>query len=732
MLKIKYQRNCFEENFFEVFVYDESRTFESLKPSWTVPYICLLNGEPLSREDWHFEVLEEDEVIFKTCPLELTSALIFGAIAQYSLYIVVGVSIAAGLLLSRRVNLNNPNVDVKSPSPTYNIAITGNQVRLNEPAPVFYGRHLIVPDFACKSYIEYDINSNQIFNAIFSLGPSEKFDIEKIYIDDTDINNFSNFRIEYQGPNFPSQNIGSVYRDVVTAPEVSQNELIFNEFNGAFSACGPGLTTNRIACDIILPNGLYGTNTNGSIGDVSVIFRFDGRKIDDLGNAMGSWFRLSISDIEIGGTFTNVIRQTYIFIVAQGRYEIRAIRLNQKITDLGVANDIQWTGLKSYISNSPALLPTVNFMSVRIQSSSLLSNNSERKFSLIVNRYLPTWSPSGGWTAPQKTRSPAWAAADILRNQKYGSSLSDSKIDLHSLYEIAQICESRKDFFDGIFDKKITTWQAVESVMNVCRSKPIIKSNLISFIRDQKQQIPVCLFSKRNILKESFTIDYLMPDEDAPQAFELEYFSSQSWSSKWVTINAHNFLGTPVRVQRISIIQGITEEKQAQRECAFIAAGLLRGSLISFVTELEGFICSYGDLISVSHDLCGWGQDGDVLEYDELNRIVTVSENIVFSSSDNFASFSSLQGDLKGPYRILPFSENSFKIVDELDLLPGGGFLINTDYNFERTKFQISNSTNYARKCRIIELTPQSETTILVKAVVENEAIHDADRPYRV
>jgi hypothetical protein len=722
MLRVKYQFNCFEEDCCEIISYDKSRTIESLQPSWRGPYICVLNGQPVSRDDWDCEISEKDELIFKAVPTSFLAA-------PWFVYSLLTVSIVAGLYLAKRININNPNENDKSPSPTYNISLSGNRMRLNESVPVIYGTHILVPDLACHNYIEYNTQNEQIYKAIFCIGANRNFKILKILIDDTDISSYSNVDIQYQGPNFPSQAIGNVYRDVITAPEVSNIELQYNKPSGGFSVCGPGVAVSSIALDVVLPRGLYGTNPNGTIGLVTVLFDFQARLIDDAGNSIGFWFNLGTATKNITDATIDVIRKTYFHSVAVGRYEVRGVRINQKIQSPGVANEIQWTGLKGYVNNSLSLPSDANFMGVSIKADSQLSSESQRKFSIIMSVELPTWNPQAGWsTVPNSTSNPAWVVADILRNSVYSEGLADTHIDLDSLYQLSQTCESRLDEFNGVFDKKTNVWAAISAVLNVCRTKPVIKVNKISFIRDEKQPIPVFLFSKRNIKKDSFLIEYSFFDEDSPEIYELEYFNENRWSSDWVTVNSPGFLNTySSKISRQSLIQGITNEKQAKRECAFIAAReFYRRKVISFTTEMEGLICSYGDLVSVSIDLLNWGQDGEVISYDEENKIVTSSEKLTYGSN-NQVSFSSLQGDYRGPYLIQPVSETSFILQNASQ---GAGFYINTDFNYERTKFQLSNSNSLVKICKIIEISPQGKNEVSIKCHEEDSRVYDYDAGY--
>ena len=138
---------------------------------------------------------------------------------------------------------------------------------------------------------------------------------------------------------------------------------------------------------------------------------------------------------------------------------------------------------------------------------------SSRMVNCIVTRKLPTWSLSSGWTGNVPTRSIAWALADILKAD-YGARLSDKSIDLNALYQLDQTWTTRGDTFNAVFDSKLTVYEALSRTCKVGRAVPFIQGGIVRFVRDEPKSIPVALFGPRNIVKNSLTIQYIMPSED--------------------------------------------------------------------------------------------------------------------------------------------------------------------------------------------------------------------------
>lgn len=61
------------------------------------------------------------------------------------------------------------------------------------------------------------------------------------------------------------------------------------------------------------------------------------------------------------------------------------------------------------------------------------------------------------------------------------------------------------------------------------------------------------------------------------------------------------------------------------------AANRYRRRIVTFSTELEGLIPTYGDLIAIVHDMANWGQGGEIISQKE--NILSLSESVTFRKS---------------------------------------------------------------------------------------------------
>lgn len=721
----------------EVFTARTGLNLRDLAPVTSLPTICLLNGECIHPDDWNYIDLESsDHASYITLPQG-------GGGSGNSLMQVLGVVlivagvfmggnpylIAGGLgLLASGLLPPPPTLPIATASatleqsPTYNIALAGNSARLGQAIPVLYGRHIIAPDFAANSYTEYDAAGDQFYYALFSFGAGAAMTVESVMIDDTVIEHFVDVQTQYVGPGY-SPTLTLMDPAVVNAPEVANQELVYGQYVGPFASSGAGLKAYKIGIDVICPRGLYFAADDGTLSTKTVSWLVEIRPINDSGSVAGIWSSLGVESLTLA--LNTAIRRTYTYTVTPGRYEVRLQRQEEKDTNARAAHEITWSGLRSYIEVDTPLEASANYLAVKIKATNQLSGLSQRKFSLIVRRKLPTWSSGGGWTAPVETRSIAWAMADVLRNADYGGLFDDTRIDLQSLYDLDLIWADRGDYFNGIFDQRTTIWEALTRIARSGRAKPVLRGNVVTFVRDQAQELPVALFNMRNIRRGSFNLGYKTPKDDDPDGIVLEYFDEKTWASGYVTMSLPGVVGDPIQPARISL-KGVTNLKQAQREAAYMVAdSVYRPTSVTLTTELEGFLPALGDLIAVSHDVAGWGVSGELEQYESSVRTAICTESPVWSVGSNYAVLIDEYGDMFGPYLVTPGAYPRSMIFA---VTPGMTPYTGTDR--ERTRFAMGPASAYAKFCRVLSITPASDDSVQINAVVEDDRVHVADAPY--
>ena len=706
------------------------------------PTICLRNGSPVLRGRWdETEIGENDLVVFVPLPqggagggknplrtilmlavmvaAPYLGGLIAGAIGVTS---TIGISlITAGVALvgTTLVNVLLPppkpaapsfGKGVPSPSPTYSLTAQGNQARLTQPIPVVYGRHRVYPDLAATPWAEYDGNE-QYLHQLHCIGQGEH-EVEQIRIEDTPIASFEEIETELVAPGGA---VALFETDVVTAPEIAGQELIgVNDreagedgWVGPFTVNPAGTRATGIGIDVVMPRGLYYAATGG-------------------------W--IAVASETVTAAENTPQRRSYRYALDAGRYEVRVRRTNDKSGDARAGHVIHWGGLKAYLDDPPAF-GDVTLLAVRMRATDNLSQRSARMINCIVTRKLPVWDPEAGWSEPRATRSLAWAFADAAQ-ARYGAGLDDARIDLEALHALDAVWQSRGDRFDAVFDQSLTVWEALTRIARCGRALPFLQGGVLRIARDAPRTLPVALFGPRNIVKGSFRVQYIMPGEDTADAVTVTYFSERTWTPDEVVASLPDSAAEAADKPAAVDLFGCTGPEQAMREGLYMAAAnRYRRRIITFRTELEGLIPTYGDLIAITHDLPRWGQGGEVTAVD--GRTLVLSEPLEWDAGEETAAGTGAatdappvhyialrrrDGGLSGPWPVEPGAgDKTVMLSEDLDLEPYTGA------DEERTHFAFGPGEAWGLRARVMAVRPRGEQ-VEITAVGEDARVHEADR----
>lgn len=702
----------------------------------TRPTVCLVDGVAKLRKDWNITLHQKSVVSFVALPLGggggkssnplqvvLTVALIVATVytggavgaaygAVWGGVAAAAVSVGGGILINTfvptpKASLNGMTSSSLTQSPTYSLQAQGNQARLGNPIPVIYGRHLIYPDFASQPYYKY-IDNEQYVYQLHCIGQGE-YDVEQIRIEDTPISSFEEINCQIIKPGEKNTLFNE---DVVTSTEVSGQELLLDKICGPFILNPSETKINQIEIDVAFQRGCYYANDDGSMSNKTINWTIEVRAIDDYDAPYGEWYTLGNETITSNNH--NAMYKTYTYDVPQGRYEVRATRTDTKDTSSRAGHEIRWASCKGYVVSEKDY-GNVTLLAITMRATDNLSQRSSRMVNCIVTRRLKKWHPLSGWTvSAEPTCSIAWALADILK-ASYGADLRDKSIDIQALYNLDQTWSARGDTFNGVFDSKLTVYEALSRTARVGRAIPFIQGGIVRFVRDEPKNIPVALFGPRNIVKNSLSIQYVMPSEDTADSVCVQYFSEKTWKTSEIV---GSFDGSTSDKTATVELFGCTNKEQALREATYMAlANRYRRRIVNFTTELEGLVPSYGDLIAITHDMAKWGQGGEVIEQNGLT--LSLSEPVKFEEGQtHYLALRKKNGSLSGPYVVTPGALTTEVILSEepdIDILTG------TDA--ERTHFAFGTADKWSVLARVTGIHPRS-TKVEITAVIEDSRVH--------
>ncbi|OZA06751.1 MAG: hypothetical protein B7X95_01355, partial [Methylophilaceae bacterium 17-44-8] len=635
---------------------------------------------------------------------ELSIGILAGAIG------IAGKMVINAMIPDSAAGSRNRAQSTQQASPTYSLSAQGNSARLLEPIPVQYGRHLCYPDYVAEPYTDYQGNEQYLYQ-LFCIGQGE-YDIEAVRIEDTPVTSFAEITYEVV---LPGQRVKLFPTNVITATEVAGQEIT-TTILGPFVANPPSSLANKIAIDVVCSRGLFFANDEGGLNPLSLTFKTEARAINDLGVATGSWFTLGTETISAANS--TPIRRSYLYTVTEGRYEVRAVRLDAKNTNSRAGHEVSWAALRTYI---PGLedYGDITLLAMRLRATNNLSSQSSRRVNVICTRKLPIWNGTT-WSAPTATNNPAWAMADVLRAH-YGGRSSNSRIDLAQLLTLAGTYTSRGDTFNARFDSRTTIFEALMTIGKAVRTKPYPQGAVWHFWRDAPQSLPVAMFNMRNIMRGTVKAQYLTPNDDTADCIDIEFFNDVSWT--WDVVRAKLPDATETRPAKMRIF-GITNRTQAWREGMYeCAANRYRRNLVTLNTEMEGFIPTFGDLVAVQHDRPRWGQAGDVIAYDAGTRKVTTSEPLDFTAGGNhYFRFKNRNGSGTGYYLSTAGTTDYEAILDTaLSFTPDVGIAR------ERTTYNFGPADKVDRLCLTRAIRPRSLENVEMSFVIEDPAVHTAD-----
>lgn len=689
--------------------------------------------------------------------------------------VFVGISLVNAILPPPKPPSPQIAAAMAAPSPTYSLQAQGNSARLESAIPEHFGRLAAYPDFSAQPYVEYSGNEQFLYQ-VLCIGRGE-YAIEQIRVEDTDIVNFDDVSYEVVPP---GQAISMFPSAVITSVEVSGQEIMcaagsysqsgtvvtvtlashgFQAGNtihlqvqsgslasGAYSvqsvvdvdhftltatsattsgnctasryiggfvaSAGSDADTTFLGIDYVMPRGIYHVSDSGALDNVSITVQVEVRRIDATGAPLGSWTIASSQTFTAATTTPQ--RYSERIGVSAGRYEVRVTRLDAKQTDTRYGHEVVWGGLRAYLVDVRTF-GDVTLLAMRLRASNNLSLQASRKINVICTRKLPVWDGSS-WSAPQATRSIAWAFAYACKQ----IGMSDAQIDLAALRTLDAVWSARGDSFDGRFDNFLSFWEAITKIAAAGRAKPFMQGGIVRIRRDQQQTLPVAMFTTRNIVKGSFSIEYLMPTADTADSVEVSYIDSNTWTPARVTAQLPG--STASRAARVDLF-GVVRRDQAFREGMYQAASnRYRRKMIKFSTEMEGFIPSLGDLIAVSHDMPAWGQSGEVTGWNATTKIITLSEPVQFGSGTHYLALRKRDGSVGGPYIVTSTANaNQLYVSSALSFTPYTGG------SEERTHYSFGWANTYYQRALVVQAQPSGLHSVAIQAVAEDDNVHTAE-----
>lgn len=682
---------------------------------FSTPTICIINGKHVMRKEWDTRLIEQDDVVN------------FIACAGYTLVAVI-ILVIIVIAFTVYTILSRPKVPGEQPGsdPVFSVKGQSNAIRLGEPIEVCYGRNRVYPSYASRPYYEYQDNEQFQFS-LFCLGQGET-EISAIQIGDTPIANFQEVEYEVIQPGgaitlFPA----AVYTaseaggQVMFAP--NQLEYVAPGWLGPFPANPSGTLARKISVDFVLGKGLYRMTKSGKPDIAGVNFEVAYRAIDDAGTPLGFYIDFTGDPfIQITGATTTPQRKTYSIDVPLGRYEVRVRRISAAGLAANFGDEITWEGLRSYLDEEQDFGDRT-LLAVKIRATNNLNDRTQAQFNVVCTRKIPI-RESGGFSAPQISRSIVWAFVDAFRSL-YGGRVAEVYFDWDMLDELDSFYADRGEFFDWIFRDPITVWEAAKTIARVGRATPLLAGSLITLKRDGPLEIPVAMFNQENIVSGSFEYNVELWDVDEYDSVRIEYTDATT-GYKQETVLCILPGGTGDHPEDIRL-PGCQDRNNAYHEGLYIQAvrRYVRANA-TFDTGLEGYIPTFGDLIAVVHDVPKWGQGGYIVHAERgegIKYTLWLSEPLDWTHGSSHQIYlSGRRGEVIGPLtaiRTLDLKQCVIESVSDIDFLLGG--------RNEPMRFAFGLANDITEYLRVVKVEPQGNEVIRITAATNAPIVHTFD-----
>ncbi len=713
----------------------------SLAPDAKGLLVCRVNGEWLSRESWESltragDVIEwhefaEDRDLLRTA-LSIAAIAILG---PYGFGLQGAALIAANIVAQTAINALLPPVgpeQVARPQQTgeaFSTSLQGNEARIEQPIWKICGQREINPPFAGQPYFEYrpragesdadpELDNDQYFFALFAVGVGNHDVVAKI--GNTPITRFGDVvRATYLPPGTqPTE----VLANVTSAVEVSSAQVMESgRYVGGYAACAPRRTCSAIGVDVSAVRGL------GKTGPLTVTWRVDYREINDFGQVLGNWQTLA-NESRTAFTATPQRWSNKYDLPTPARVEVRVVRTDLQDKDPAALHELAWIGLRAYLAEPAPLNAETAHFEVVMRASSQLSQSASRDLRLIARAYCRTLNPDLTWGAEVHTRNWVLWCLDCLTSSTWGMNKPDDRIDLQSFYDLAVQADQRQDRFDYVFDQTMSGWDAAQLIARAGRSRVFRRNGVISIARDELADAPVTAFTPRNC-QPGISISESLRQRRSPDGVIVEYQDHRT--NEWTEIPCPvpgvdlSDMTYPVLMR----LEGIVGAKHAEREGRYEAARMLyRNRTASLTTEMQGMLPAYMSPVAVVPDVVGYGQSGDVVEFNSGTSVMTLSEVPNWDAGDLYITLIRDDGTLASPIRVTP-GPTAYDV--RLDDAPGFPIIADVGTR-ERPKFllgPLEGSRELVKVQSIADggLTADGAQLFDLIGLIDDERVHTAD-----
>ena len=386
---------------------------------------------------------------------------------------------------------------------------------------------------------------------------------------------------------------------------------LLRRYYGPFPVCPPGDTVDRVAFDLLWPQGIGARG-----GERELTMRLDPQYqvIDDTGTPLSGW--VSFAEIAVTARARNPYRRTFEYALPlPARVQVRLARVTVDATDGQIIDTVQWTGARGFIVARPGELPEIDVdstvLAVTLRNTSALAAADDTKVNGLFQRRLETWDPgSQTWLPESDTSSVAWAALDKLRGRHTarGRQIPDAELDLPGFAAFHAATTAAGQEFNGQISVGANLRDNVNTILRLGRGelRYQLRDGRLGVYRDALID-PAQMFTDLNSRVSGYQVR--ARTENDATGVQVSYQEP--------AFNDEGIVGigdTDGRPLKVDLRNGCTSREQAWREANFIWNDeRFRRRSFSLAAELEPLVLNVGDRVLVQSAARGWGQAAEVV-----------------------------------------------------------------------------------------------------------------------
>ena len=530
----------------------------------------------------------------------------FGALVASGSYLSAGAVLAVqgGMMVAGSMLINavfkpnfNPAGDYQN-STTYGWDVAGNAIQQGGAVPILYGTHKVVPQYIGKT--TYIKDNSQYLRLLLSIGEGKLDSISDIKINDEPISYYDNATYETRlGTNDQTmiQNFNDTWYDK------SVNKLINTDTSVWTISQTDGDSVTSLNIGIMFPSGIFHLNDEGNPDNYTVTMQVEYKQ-----SSSSSW--IALSDQVYTDKTTSTLRKTVsITGLNPSRYDVRVRYVDTPNTSNRYGSKAYFSYIQEAISDD-FTYPNTALLALDILATDQLSGGLPN-ISCIASRTTSTYG---------SLDNPAWAALDMLTNNRYGAGVPESRIELDVFQEWATFCSTHNYKINIYIDQQLSLYENLKLIGQIGRANIVQFGSTFSVIIDKPDILPTqgFLFSMGNIIKDSFSETFL-PLKDRANIITVSYYDAENDYQKTdLEISQGNYdLVNQVNSTSINLI-GCTSKEQAIRQAKYhLNQNRYLTHTVSFDASIDSIHCRVGDIINVAHDVPEWGFSGRI--FDQIN-----------------------------------------------------------------------------------------------------------------